>query len=100
MASASAPVVETTAGRVSGVFSGRVVSFKGIPYGSSVGGRCRFQPPTPAEPWTGVLPAASYGDSAPQYPAAAPAAGYRAQAAPSYREGVARQSESCLTLNV
>src|SRR5260221_8766535 len=60
------PVVETASGRVSGVTSGGVHVFKGIPYGASTAGANRFMPPRKPEPWTGVREAIAYAGRSPQ----------------------------------
>src|SRR5260221_2195088 len=64
------PVVETASGRVSGVTSGGVHVFKGIPYGASTAGANRFMPPRKPEPWTGVRECVAYTGRSPQAAAA------------------------------
>jgi para-nitrobenzyl esterase len=56
----------TTFGRVRGVDSGGIKTFKGIPYGASTAGAGRFRPPANPESWSGVRDALAYGPSAPQ----------------------------------
>jgi para-nitrobenzyl esterase len=64
------PVVETASGRVSGVTSGGVHVFKGIPYGASTAGANRFLAPKPPTPWSGVREATAYAGRSPQAAAA------------------------------
>ncbi len=81
-----AAVVQTTGGKVAGFVRNGVLEFRGIPYGASVGGDQRWEMPTPAPSWTGVLPAMHFKEAC-------------AQAA---RYGLTERSdnEDCLHLNV
>ena len=47
------PSIETTRGRLTGTLSRGVATFRGIPYARPPLGALRFQPPQPAEPWSG-----------------------------------------------
>jgi para-nitrobenzyl esterase len=58
-------VARTTAGRVRGIVEDGISVFRGIRYGADTGPR-RFMPPLPAEPWTDIQDAASYGPACPQ----------------------------------
>ncbi len=59
-------VVDTTTGQVRGEARGRIVRFRGIPYGTPVAGEARFRPAAPAEPWSGVRDAFELGPACPQ----------------------------------
>lgn len=89
MTTPMSPTVQTTGGALRGVQSGAHHAFKGIPYALPPVGSRRFTSPEPAEPWTGVRDADTFGSVAPQDPLVPPP--YRA---------VAEESEDCLFLNV
>jgi para-nitrobenzyl esterase len=78
-----------TGGRVSGVLTNGIVSFKGIPFAAPPVGALRWKAPAPVTPWTGVKEASTYGPSCMQDPAFAKIFG----APPAI-------SEDCLYLNV
>jgi para-nitrobenzyl esterase len=86
-------VAETTRGRVRGVITDGIRSFKGIPYGASTAGVNRFLAARPAPAWGGIRDATAYGPMCPQdVPPASPLAASWAAEQP--------MSEDCLTLNV
>src|SRR5207249_802815 len=60
------PIAETNAGKIRGATQGKVIVFKGIPYGASTAGAGRFQPPAKVQPWTGVRDALKFGPASPQ----------------------------------
>jgi para-nitrobenzyl esterase len=61
MASDTATVAETTAGKIRGFKRNGVYIFKGVPYGASTAGARRFMPPVKPEAWTGIRNALQYG---------------------------------------
>ena len=66
LAQNSAPIAETTLGRVRGYMENGIRSFRGVPYAASTAGANRFMPPRKREPWTGVRDAIELGLRAPQ----------------------------------
>ena len=53
--------VNTACGRVRGMKTAGLVTFKGIPYAGSVSGAGRFKAAPPLQPWTGVRDALQLG---------------------------------------
>lgn len=62
----SAPIVDTTYGKLLGQQSKAAVSFLGIPYGAPTGGKARFLPPQPPAAWQNVRDASQFGPRCPQ----------------------------------
>ncbi len=62
----SYPEVETNYGRIRGLESSGVHTFRGIPYAAPVAGVRRFLPPSTPEPWVGVRDCTQYGEAVPQ----------------------------------
>ena len=59
-------IAQTKYGKVQGFILRDIYQFRGIPYGADTGGKNRFLPPQPPEPWEDVRPAVWWGNSAPQ----------------------------------
>ena len=85
------PEVETRSGRIRGLEVRGIRTFRGIPFARPPLGTGRFQPPEPAEPWSGTRLATSPG--AVSHQARMPVFSF-------LNTGGARQSEDCLHLNV
>ncbi|MCC7375563.1 MAG: carboxylesterase family protein [Verrucomicrobiales bacterium] len=76
-----AEVLQVEGGKVRGVVTNEVLTFKGVPYAAPPIGSLRWRNPRPVVSWQGIREAANFGPSAPQTDAVS-------------------QSEDCLTLNV
>jgi para-nitrobenzyl esterase len=59
---------ETISGRVQGLVTSGIKTFKGVPYGASTAGANRFMPPRKPTPWRGVHDACGFGQVSPQMP--------------------------------
>lgn len=84
------PIVEVEQGRLSGLVSDGISSFKGVPFAAAPVGPLRWRPPQAPPHWSGVRAAQEYGPACPQ---------------PDRPDGggvgrFANQSEDCLTLNI
>ena len=90
----SAPVANTTYGRIRGYDDGGVKVFKGVPYGASTGGQNRWLPPMPPTPWSDIKDTLMPGAMAPQDKHGAPLPEEQAMSQTD------PQSEDCLNLNV
>ena len=62
------PVVDTANGKLRGVWTSGVATFKGVHYAASTAGLNRFMPPQPVEKWAGVKDALTMSEVAPQVP--------------------------------
>ena len=87
-------VVDTTQGRLRGVWRGDLWSFSGVPYGRAPVGPLRWRPPLPPEPWDTIRDASTFGAIAPQ------ASAVPGITSPSDPDASEPQSEDCLFLNV
>lgn len=65
MAQSSLSIVQTDAGRVSGVANGdgQVMAFKGIPFAAPPVGELRWKAPQPVKSWTGIRPCTDFSKS-------------------------------------
>jgi para-nitrobenzyl esterase len=81
----AADLVHTQQGDLSGVTSGKVESFKGVPFAAPPVGDQRWRPPGPAPSWTGVRTASAFGPICMQG---------------RFGPNATPMSEDCLTLNV
>jgi para-nitrobenzyl esterase len=87
----AAPIVETTAGKIDGVFRRGLYIFCGVPYAAPPIGPRRWLPPGPPAPWAGVRPVREFAPTAPQAPM-----GIQFLEPPQKQP----QSEDCLYLNI
>ncbi len=60
------PLVQTSYGRIRGFINSGIYTFRGVRYGASTGGKNRFMPPKPPEPWMEIRDASGYGYRAAQ----------------------------------
>ena len=67
-AESAGPVAQTNSGNIRGAMQGKVIAFKGVPYGASTEGSGRFLPPGKVQPWTRVRDALELGPASPQVP--------------------------------
>jgi para-nitrobenzyl esterase len=82
-------IVKIDSGMIEGMVSGKVLSFKGIPYAAPPTGDLRWRPPRPVTPWHGVRKATAYGNDCVQLWIVGDAGA-----------SGSTQSEDCLVLNV
>jgi para-nitrobenzyl esterase len=66
MAPEDGPVATTEYGKIRGISSLKVLSFRGVPYGGPTDGANRFMPPTKPAPWKGVRDTTKAGPKAMQ----------------------------------
>ena len=83
--------IETTSGKIEGVFRKGLYIFCGVPYAAPPVAERRWLPPGPPEPWGGVRPAQEFASNAPQAPME-----IQLLAPPEEQP----QSEDCLYLNI
>lgn len=93
--SSSAPVVQTTEGKLEGQASKGVISFLGIHYGADTSGANRFLPPQAPSAWVGVRKADHMGNRCPQ-----PTVKMPPEMATVLSFSDLPMSEDCLVLNV
>jgi para-nitrobenzyl esterase len=91
MAEIATAVVETTSGKIEGVFRKGLYKFCGLPYAAPPVGERRWLPPAPPKPWGGVRPAKEFAPNAPQAPS---------EIQLLEPPGKQPQSEDCLYLNI
>ena len=84
-------VVDTDVGRLAGLRTGDVLSFKGVPFANPPLGPLRWRMAEPCRPWTGTRDATRYGFVCPQIIS-------RVEAFTGGMMGA--QSEDCLFLNI
>jgi len=90
-------IAETQYGKVKGFILRGIYNYRGIPYGADTSGKNRFMPPQPPKPWTNILPAVWWGNTAPQIMDNRYANAYASFADHWNYDDV---SEDCLKLNI
>jgi para-nitrobenzyl esterase len=91
MVEAITAIVETTSGKIEGVFRKGLYKFCGVPYAVPPVGERRWLSPAPPKPWSGTRPTKEFAPNAPQTSMEVP-----------FLEppGKQPQSEDCLYLNI
>lgn len=89
LASLSAPIVETTSGRIAGTADGAILSWKGIPFAAPPVKELRWRAPQDPASWTGVRQATQFGASCPQ-----------TLVTPTQLSPLGKTDEDCLYLNI
>lgn len=84
----SRPIVKIDNGKLQGVESNGMISFKNIPYAAAPIGELRWRPPQPANNWAGVRDASQFGDVCLQ------------PLIKGLNDGLVPGTEDCLKLNV
>lgn len=87
----SAPVVDTSTGRVQGLTAGALNVFKGIPYAAPPVGALRWKAPVAMPAWSGIREATEFGPACLQP---------KPKLSNIYEGKPVPMSEDCLTLNV
>lgn len=93
----SAPVAETTFGKLRGRTDEGIHVFRGVPYGANTSGKNRFMPPRKPAAWKDVRDAIEWGHIAPQ---PLPNGNYDYTRAVQWANKPGGTGEDCLILNI
>ena len=93
----TAPIADTTCGKLRGNAESGVLVFRGVPYGADTSGKNRFMPPQKPHAWQGVRDALHWGHVAPQ---PLPNGNYGYVRAVQWAVLPGGRSEDCLVLNI